>query len=201
MAWGLGYERTCKLGSSSRQTALLPLFLRKRDSSLRCLSSPRKNTSSFCGGPFLLDRTRFPFPFISQAPRRMAWGLGYERTCKPGSVERGHLSTPAVTDGLQRYSRTFSGGQPCVKRSQTCIGRGLHGTGRYRPVGELLPRLSILASSKQISLPALRLRKERFLFDCFSSSQKILLRNLFREPCEKQWAKEARGGLFLLHFP
>ena len=34
------------------------------------------------------------------------------RACKPGSVERGHLSTPAVTDGLKRYSRLCSDGQP-----------------------------------------------------------------------------------------
>ena len=34
------------------------------------------------------------------------------RACKPGSVERGHLSTPAVTGGLKRYSRLCSDGQP-----------------------------------------------------------------------------------------
>ena len=34
-------------------------------------------------------------------------------------------------------------------RAQTCIGRGLHGTGRYRPVGELLPRLSILTAPRR----------------------------------------------------
>ena len=34
-------------------------------------------------------------------------------------------------------------------RAQTCIGRGLHGTGRYRPVGELLPRLSILTAPRK----------------------------------------------------
>ncbi len=84
-------------------------------------------------------------PFIPNSLRESVGCLGSERACKPGSVERGHLSTPAVTDRLKRYSRTFSGGQPYVKRSQTCIGRGLHGTGRYRPVGELLPRLSSFA--------------------------------------------------------
>ncbi len=65
-----------------------------------------------------------------------------ESADKPGSVECGHLSTPTVADRLQRYSRLCPGGQPCMDRAQTCIGRGLHGTGRYRPVGELLPRLS-----------------------------------------------------------
>ncbi len=34
------------------------------------------------------------------------------RTCKPGSVERGHLSTLTVADKLKRYSRLYSGGQP-----------------------------------------------------------------------------------------
>ena len=33
-----------------------------------------------------------------------------------------------------------------MNTAQTCIGRGLHGTKRYRLVGELLPRLSILTS-------------------------------------------------------
>ena len=43
------------------------------------------------------------FPGYVWAPRR---------AYKPGSVERGHLSTPAVTDGLKRYSRLCSDGQP-----------------------------------------------------------------------------------------
>ena len=84
------------------------------------------------------------------------------RTCKPGSVVRGHLSTPTVADRLKRYSRLSSDGQPYVRITQTCIGRGLHGTGRYRPVGELLPRLSILTSlpTKILRLFAGALKKE-----------------------------------------
>ena len=70
-----------------------------------------------------------------------------ERTYKPGSVVRSHLSTPTVADRLKRYSRLYSDGQPYMNKAQTCIGRGLHGTGRYRPVGELLPRLSILTAN------------------------------------------------------
>ena len=97
----------------------------------------------FQGSEFSPLRRAFTNP---RRPPRVAGGvLGYERACKPGSVERGHLSTPAVTGRLQRYSRTSSGGQPYVKRPQTCIGRGLHGTACYQAVGELLPRLSILA--------------------------------------------------------
>ena len=34
------------------------------------------------------------------------------QTCKPGSVERGHLSRRIVTDALKRCSRPYSGGQP-----------------------------------------------------------------------------------------
>ena len=34
------------------------------------------------------------------------------RTCKPGSVERGHLSRRIVADTLKRCSRRYSGGQP-----------------------------------------------------------------------------------------
>ena len=72
------------------------------------------------------------------------------QACKPGSVERGHLSRLTVTDKLKRYSRLRSDGQPYVNEAQTCIGRGLHGTGRYRPVGELLPRLSILTAKAAV---------------------------------------------------
>ena len=137
------------------------------------------------------------YPDKSSAPPPKGGGAeGSERTCKPGSVERGHLSTPTVTDRLQRYSRTFSGGQPYVKKSQTCIGRGLHGTGRYRPVGELLPRLSILTSSKQISLPALRSRKERSSFDCFSSSQKSCFAIFFGSPAKSRKAKKSHEAVY-----
>ena len=77
-----------------------------------------------------------------------------ELICKPGSVVRGHLSRFTVAGKLKRYSRLCSGGQPCVNKAQTCIGRGLHGTERYRPVGELLPRLSILTSyRKKLRVP------------------------------------------------
>ena len=89
-----------------------------------------------CGGRFMKrpPRGRKGYKFRKK----------FKTVCKPSSVVYGHLSTPAVTDGLQRYSRIFPDGQPCVGISQSCIGRGLHGSGRYRPDGELLPRLSIL---------------------------------------------------------
>ncbi len=84
--------------------------------------------------------------FINKKRTAQGWDVpDPRRTCKPGSVERGHLSTPTVTDRLQRCLRSSPGGQPYAGRTQTCIGRGLHGTGRYRPVGELLPRLSTCA--------------------------------------------------------
>ena len=50
-----------------------------------------------------------------KTPADIGGGMGRidpRRAYKPGSVERGHLSTPAVTDGLQRYSRLCSDGQP-----------------------------------------------------------------------------------------
>ena len=108
---------------------------------------------SWCVKRFFCPQTKFlaKSQILNVMRPHIMWGALYSektsrRTCKPGSVERGHLSTLIVTDKFKRYSRLHSGGQPCVNTAQPCIGRGLHGTGRYRPVGELLPRLSTLAA-------------------------------------------------------
>ena len=110
---------------------------------------------SLCVKRFFCPQTKFlaKSQILNVMRPHVKWGALYSektsrRTCKPGSVERGHLSTLIVTDKFKRYSRLHSGGQPCVNTAQPCIGRGLHGTGRYRPVGELLPRLSILTAVK-----------------------------------------------------
>ena len=66
---------------------------------------------------------------------------------KPSSVVYGHLSTLAVADKFKRYSRRSSGGQPYITIAQSCSEWGLHGTPRYRSVGELLPRLSTLTEA------------------------------------------------------
>ena len=68
----------------------------------------------------------------------------FESVCKPSSVVYGHLSRLTVADKLKRYSRNLSDGQPYVTDFQSCNGWGLHGILRYRNIGELLPRLSIL---------------------------------------------------------
>ena len=62
----------------------------------------------------------------------------------------GHLSRLTVTDKLKRYSRYPSGGQPYVTNTQSCSKWGLHGILRYRNIGELLPRLSILTNRQPI---------------------------------------------------
>ena len=72
--------------------------------------------------------------------------FGIEIIGKPSSVVYGHLSSPTVADRVKRYSRNQSDEPPYATDSQSCTGWGLHGTLRYRKVGELLPRLSTLAS-------------------------------------------------------
>ncbi len=136
-------RRTCKPGSSSEQISLLrPSRLRGKGSFAPLLLLSPKKYFVFFRGPLARQN-----PYILQcAPANAGAHWDPRRTCKPGSVWRGHLSRPTVTDRLERYSRISPGGQPYVERSQTCIGRGLHGTGRYRPVGELLPRLSTLSA-------------------------------------------------------
>ena len=68
----------------------------------------------------------------------------FESVDKPSSVVYNHLSRLAVADKLKRYSQRSSDGQPYVTNAQSCSGWGLHGIPRYRGIGELLPRLSIL---------------------------------------------------------
>ena len=76
--------------------------------------------------------------------RRVLFLYGPRLICKPSSVVYGHLSRRIVTDALQRYLRFMPDEQPCMAKTQSCTGRGLHGTPRCRGVGELLPPLSIL---------------------------------------------------------
>ena len=56
----------------------------------------------------------------------------------------GHLSRLAVADKFKRYSRQSAGRTALLADAQSCSGWGLHGILRYRSIGELLPRLSIL---------------------------------------------------------
>ena len=72
---------------------------------------------------------------------------GFESVCKPSSVVYGHLSRLAVADKFKRYSRYSVGRTALLTDTQSCSGWGLHGTGCYQPVGELLPRLSILTAT------------------------------------------------------
>ena len=56
----------------------------------------------------------------------------------------GHLSRLTVADKFKRYSRQSAGRTALTADAQSCSGWGLHGIPRYRGIGELLPRLSIL---------------------------------------------------------
>ena len=78
--------------------------------------------------------------------------LGFESVCKPSSVVYGHLSRLAVTDKLKRYSRYSVGRTALLTDTQSCNGWGLHGIPRYRDIGELLPRLSILTETGNLLL-------------------------------------------------
>ena len=68
----------------------------------------------------------------------------FEPAYKPSSVVYGHLSRLTVTDKLKRCLRRFVGRTALLTNAQSCNGWGLHGITRYRAIGELLPRLSIL---------------------------------------------------------
>ena len=74
---------------------------------------------------------------------------GFESVCKPSSVVYGHLSSLAVADKFKRYSRRSVGRTTLLTDAQSCSGWGLHGIPRYRGIGELLPRLSILTASRR----------------------------------------------------
>ena len=78
----------------------------------------------------------------------------FEFVYKPSSVVYGHLSRLTVADKLKRYSRYSVGRTALLTETQSCSEWGLHGILRYRNIGELLPRLSILT---------LRMRVRRFI--------------------------------------
>ena len=141
-------RRTCKPGSVGRGLVDAERAFPAASHGLRRGRNARISSSlkdapeaPLSGSPVMINARARRASFLQNTSRR---------TCKPGSVERGHLSTLIVTDKFKRYSRLHSGGQPCVNTAQPCIGRGLHGTGRYRPVGELLPRLSILTAKAAV---------------------------------------------------
>ena len=69
---------------------------------------------------------------------------GFEFVDKPSSVVYGHLSSLAVAGKFKRYSRRSVGRTTLSTDAQSCSGWGLHCIPRYRGIGELLPRLSIL---------------------------------------------------------
>ena len=54
------------------------------------------------------------------------------------------LSSPISSSDIHGIS---SDGQPYVTNTQSCSEWGLHGRPRYRGIGELLPRLSILTAN------------------------------------------------------
>ena len=79
-----------------------------------------------------------------------AYLKGSEFVCKPSSVVYGHLSRLAVADKFKRYSRRSVGRTALLTDAQSCSGWGLHCIPRYRGIGELLPRLSILTKRKAL---------------------------------------------------
>ena len=80
---------------------------------------------------------------------RLCYSKGFEFACKPSSVVYGHLSRLTVTDKLKRYSRYSVGRTALLTDTQSCSEWGLHGILRYRNIGELLPRLSILTAADE----------------------------------------------------
>ena len=71
----------------------------------------------------------------------------FEFVYKPSSVVYGHLSRLTVADKFKRCSRQSAGRTALLADAQSCSGWGLHGIPRYRSIGELLPRLSILTET------------------------------------------------------
>ena len=58
------------------------------------------------------------------------------------------LSSPISSSDI---NGNLSDGQPYVTDAQSCSGWGLHGIPRYRGIGELLPRLSILTADGKLN--------------------------------------------------
>ena len=90
---------------------------------------------------------------VRQMPTACGGHLSSERTCKPGSVERDHLSRPTRRRGARALFTDFRGRAAHVRKPQTCIGRSLHGTACYHAVGELLPPLSTLTPRGAMPVP------------------------------------------------
>ena len=88
------------------------------------------------------DIVRKRYKKIGQRPKW--YSNGFEFAYKPSSVVYGHLSRLTVTDKLKRCSRYSVGRTALLTDTQSCSEWGLHGILRYRNIGELLPRLSIL---------------------------------------------------------
>ena len=89
---------------------------------------------------------------------RFSGGAFYDRVCKPGSVIDSHLSRRTVAGALQPPSRKQPG-KPCFLCG--VAPDRVYSNGRFHtPLGELLPRLSILTSSAQTSYPSPRRKRQ-----------------------------------------
>ena len=89
---------------------------------------------------------------------RFSGGAFYDRVCKPGSVIDSHLSRRTVAGALQPPSRKQPG-KPCFLCG--VAPDRVYSNGRFHtPLGELLPRLSILTSSAQTSYPSPRRNRQ-----------------------------------------
>ena len=121
---------------------------------------------------------------------RFSGGAFYDRVCKPGSVIDSHLSRRTVAGALQPPSRKQPG-KPCFLCG--VAPDRVYSNGRFHtPLGELLPRLSILTSSAQTSYPSPRRNRQVSVIPLRRlPPQNIRLRGTHF------WAS---GGLFLLHF-
>ena len=125
-----------------------------------------------------------------KTPPLFSGGALYDRVCKPGSVIDSHLSRRTVAGALQPPSRKQPG-KPCFLCG--VAPDRVYSNGRFRtPLGELLPRLSILTSSAQTSYPAPRRKRQVSVIPLRRLPHKTFV---LRGP--HFWAS---GGLFLLHF-
>ena len=103
-------RRTCKPGSVGRGLVDAERAFPAASHGLRRGRNARISSSledapeaPLSGSPVMINARARRASFLQNTSRR---------TCKPGSVERGHLSTRTVAGALQRCSRLYSGGQP-----------------------------------------------------------------------------------------
>ena len=94
-----------------------------------CILSPRAHPGHLCYDYIETDPAAEPSAkagSVSHSSIVQALGLFFpnKQDCKPGSVLDGHLSSPAVTDGLKRPTRKQTGRLMLSVRS--CFEWGLH---------------------------------------------------------------------------